>query len=147
MKKMLLIITYIILASNISYGQQTEIVKNSKNEEIVLKSDNSWESIEEYHRKMEFKKMVQVENINIERKNNNFRRVSFDIVNNSEYELEYAVYKIKILFGDEYSLRNISIVRNLNSGERIEMGKTINVDDIDGRDIIIEVSDFKMKTR
>lgn len=146
MKKILLLTAGLILAGNLAYGQ-TEIVRNSRNEEIVLKSDKSWEFVEDYHRKTEFEKMVRVENIKIERKKNKFRRVNFDVVNNSDYELEYAVYKIKILFGDEYSLRKMAIVRNLASGERVELGKTINVDEIDGRNIIIEVSDFKMKTR
>ena len=147
MKKLCLVAASIILLGSMVYAGEVEVVRNSRDEEIVLKSDKTWETMDNYHRKMEFQKMVKVENLNVDAKENKFRRVSFDVVNYSRYDLEYAVYKVKILFGDEYSLRKLISVNNLKAGEKFEVKRHINVDDIDGRDVVVEVLDFKMKTR
>ncbi len=147
MKKLLLVAVSLILLGNLTFAQEQEIVRNSKNEEIVLKTDKTWESLGDYHRKMEFQKMVKIEKISVNSKQNKYRNVSFDIVNYSRYDLEYVVYKIKFAFGDEYSLRKIINVNNIKAGKKITVNRLINVDEIDGRDMVIEVVDFKMKTR
>ena len=92
-------------------------------------------------------KNISSKNISIKNKENHYRRVSFDVVNNSKYDLEYVVYKIKFLFGDEYSLRKIVNVNNLESGDRKTINRLISVDDISGKNILIEVEDFKMKRK
>ncbi|WP_319370708.1 DUF3157 family protein [uncultured Ilyobacter sp.] len=147
MKKLYLVAASLILLTNLSFAANVEVIKNSKGEEIVLKSDKTWESMESYYRKSEFKKMVKVENLEVDSKDDDFRRVTFDVVNYSEYDLEYVVYKVKILFEDEYSLRKLITVSNLKSGETFQVKRHINVDDIDGRNVVVEVLDFKMKTR
>ncbi|WP_320046484.1 hypothetical protein [uncultured Ilyobacter sp.] len=147
MKKLHLITASLILLGNFLFARDIEVVRNSKDEEIVLKADKTWETMDNYHRKLEFQKMVKVENLDVDSKDDDFRRVTFDVVNYSEYDLEYVVYKIKFLFGDEYSLRKLITVNNLKSGEKFQVKRHINVDDIDGRKVVVEVLDFKMKTR
>lgn len=147
MKKIYLILASLLLIGNLGFAKDVEVVKNSRNEEIVLKPDKTWETIDSYQRKSKFQNMVKVENLKVEGKRNQSRRVSFDVVNNSDYDLEYVVYKIKILFGDEYSLREIFTVRNVKSEEKKEVSRFINVEEVDGRDVVVEVFDFKMKTR
>ncbi|ADO82715.1 hypothetical protein [Ilyobacter polytropus] len=146
MKKIYLILASLLLIGNIGFARDVEIVKNSKDEEIVLKPDKTWETIDNYNRKSEFQKMVKVENLEVAGKRNQSRRVNFDVVNYSDYELEYVVYKIKILFADEYSLREIFTVRNIKPGEKEEVRRFINVEEVDGRDVVVDVFDFKMKT-
>ncbi|WP_319202015.1 hypothetical protein [uncultured Ilyobacter sp.] len=147
MKKLYLITASMILLGNLIFARDIEVVRNSKDEEIVLKADKTWETMDSYHKKMEFQKMVKVENLDVDSKDNDFRRVTFDVVNYSEYDLEYVVYKVKILFADEYSLRKLITVKNLKSEEKFTVKRHINVDDIDGRNVVVEVLDFKMKTR
>jgi hypothetical protein len=147
MKKLYLITASMILLGNLIFARDIEVARNSKDEEIVLKADKTWETMDSYHKKMEFQKMVKVENLDVDSKDNDFRRVTFDVVNYSEYDLEYVVYKVKILFADEYSLRKLITVKNLKSEEKFTVKRHINVDDIDGRNVVVEVLDFKMKTR
>ena len=143
MKKLLIGIFCLFSVAQVSYSE--EVVKNSLEEEIVLLDDGRWMPKERVDEIRAFEEKVSIEAIKINTKRNRYRAVTVKITNNSRKELEYAAYGIKFKFGDDYSLRKIISVNNLPPGKSVEITRQISVQDIEGRDMTMDVIDFRFE--
>ncbi len=119
-----------------------EVVKNSSGEEIVLYNTGRWITKERADKIKAFEEKVDIEIVKMNKKSNQYRTMTFKVTNRSAEELTYAAFGVKFRFGEEYSLRKLISVNNLKAGESVEIQRQISVQDIEGRDVKIEVIDY-----
>lgn len=120
-----------------------EVLTKSTGEEIIFTNYGTWMPKEKFDRINSFNEKVDIEITQINKKNNEYRTLTFKITNNTRDEdLKYVAFGVKFRFGEEYSLRKIISVNNLKAGESIEVQRQISVQDIEGRDVITKVIDF-----
>lgn len=139
MKRALVVLCLLSLGQAV-FGE--ELVKNSSGEEIILYSTGRWISRERADKIKAFEEKVDIEIVKMNKKNNQYRTMTFKISNKSRVDLSYAAFGVKFRFGEEYSLRKLISVNNLKAGDSMEIQRQISVQDIEGRDAKLEVIDY-----
>jgi|GEM_PF-2688274 len=142
MKRLLVGALCLLSLGQIVYSD--EVVTNSFGEEVILLSDGRWMTKERVDEIRAFEEKVAVEVVKVNPKRNRYRTTTIKITNNSDKNLTYVAYGIKFKFGEEYSLRKIIAVNNLPSGESTQIERQISVQDIEGREIKVDVIDFNL---
>jgi len=142
MKRLLVGALCLLSLGQIVYSD--EVVTNSFGEEVILLSDGRWMTKERVDEIRAFEEKVAIEVVKVNPKRNRYRTTTIKITNNSDKNLTYVAYGIKFKFGEEYSLRKIIAVNNLPSGESTQIERQISVQDIEGREIKVDVIDFNL---
>ncbi len=119
-----------------------EVVTNSSGEEIVLYNTGRWITKERADKINAFEEKVDIEIVKINKKSNQYRTMTFKVTNKSMEDLSYAAFGVKFRFGEEYSLRKLISVNNLKAGDSVDIHRQISVQDIEGRDVKLEVIDY-----
>jgi len=139
MKRALVVLCLLSLGQAV-FGD--ELVKNASGEEIVLYNTGRWISRERADKIKAFEEKVDIEILKMNKKNNQYRTMTFKVSNKSREDLSYAAFGVKFRFGEEYSLRKLISVNNLKAGDSVEIQRQISVQDIEGRDAKLEVIDY-----
>jgi len=143
MKKIFLFLSFAISA--FTFSTDEEIVQNSSGEKIILKSDKTWEYESSQKSIKEFKKYVQLYDIEVSAKRSNGRSVTGKIKNNNRKTLEFVTYRIMWRVNDSYASLNEFTIRNLKYRESRDFNRRVKLEGISGRDYKIEVLEFKWK--
>ena len=120
-----------------------EIVTDKNGEKIVLKDDKTWEYLEDYRMQKMGENNLQFSDLSLTGKRSGGRTLTGKIKNISDFKFNLVTLKIKFKQYDEYVTKEMFIIKNLKPNEEREFERRVDVEDVSGRDYIIEVFSFE----
>jgi hypothetical protein len=140
MKKILCAAIFLLLTVFI-FGDEIIVDKNGN--KIVIKDDKSWEYLEDYRLQKLAENNLELSNLDLTGKRSGGRTLTGKIKNKGSFEFKSITLKVKFKKYDEYLTKEVFEISNLKPGEEREFERRIDVEDIEGRDYIIEIFSFE----
>ncbi len=126
-----------------TFAFSDEIVTDKKGEKIVLKDDKTWEYLEDYRMQKIGENNLQFLDLSLTGKRSGGRTLTGKIKNIGDFKFNSVTLKVKFKQYNEYLTKEIFVIKNLKPNEEREFQRRVDVEDVSGRDYIIEVFSFE----